>query len=228
MVEEKLGIPVIHVELPGGFAGATLSNENFRGIVINMNGRNANVWVRRMTMAHEFGHFLWDPGARLKRLLVDRYREIETDFETSNDAVEQRANAFAVEFLAPQDAILKIYTTGSNRDEALAQIIQAYGISPTATGYHLSNRLHGAKVDARHIRMEPDGGLMGREELSVSFFKPGIVPISRRGRFAVLVGRAESRHLISTDTAASLLACPPTMIEEALAHIRSLESPGTS
>src|SRR5262249_9410626 len=53
LVEERLGIPVIQGQLGERFAGATIANGVNRGIVVNEHGQNSNVWVRRMTVAHE-------------------------------------------------------------------------------------------------------------------------------------------------------------------------------
>ncbi|HEX3919098.1 MAG TPA: ImmA/IrrE family metallo-endopeptidase [Caulobacteraceae bacterium] len=224
LLEERLGVPVIHVELPTSFAGATIANGEARGIVVNFHGKNEHVWVRRMTMAHELGHFLWDPSERLNRLVVDSYGEIEADFQTRNDPVEQRANAFAVEFLAPREELGDVFLKARNQLEAVETVMQRFGIGRAASVYHLQNLLHGVAIKPGHIAIEPDQSLMGREEISVSLFKPADVPISRRGRFAVLVGRAFNRSLISEDTAGALLGCPPAQTAQALDWIASIDS----
>jgi hypothetical protein len=105
LVEETLGIPVVQQSLANRFAGATLANRADRGIVVNEQGQNSNVWVRRMTIAHELGHLLWDPDSRLNKLKVDQYDELQTDYRTTSmkDPVEIRTNAFSISFLAPPD-----------------------------------------------------------------------------------------------------------------------------
>jgi Zn-dependent peptidase ImmA (M78 family) len=111
LLEEQLKIPVVQQALHERFAGATEANGNSRGIVVNERGHNANVWVRRMTLAHELGHLLWDPDTRLNQLTVDEYAGLEAAYHTGRgraDVVEMRANAFAVALLAPPDGITKI------------------------------------------------------------------------------------------------------------------------
>jgi len=219
LLEDTLGIPVIHVELPVDFAGATIANGDVRGIVINTNGKNHNVWVRRMTMAHELGHLLWDPPQRLKRLVVDRYSEVEADFVKAQDPVEQRANAFAVEFLAPRAAIRSLYLEASNARDGVIAIMEAFDIGRAAATYHIQNELHGATVKTGQIELEPDDALIAREELTVGYFKPDEVPYSRRGKFARLVAKAVREGLITDDTAAAYLRCSQAHIDDALAFI---------
>lgn len=224
LLEEILGIPVVHVELPQAFAGATISNGDARGIVVNTKGANDSVWVRRMTMAHELGHYLWDPPQRLRRLVVDKYRDIEPDFVVTKDPVEQRANAFAVEFLAPRDAIAQLFPSEADPEEGFRKVVTRFGIGRAAMAYHLTNRQVAVPDSVRHLHLEPEDDLKGREELSVGLFKLKSVPISRQGRFAVLVGRAERQGLISKDSAGALLACGPHEVDDALAYIRTLDS----
>ena len=78
LVEERLGIPVIQTRLPETVAGATVmtTDENgdaARGVVLNTVGANSNIWIRRVTLAHELGHLLYDPDDRLERVRVDSY-----------------------------------------------------------------------------------------------------------------------------------------------------------
>ena len=110
LVEHRLGIPIIQVALPTRIAGATISSHGRRGIVLNTAGANSNVWIRRTTMAHELAHILFDPEQQLSNVRVDSYYEVARNAEhgtPSPDRVEQRANAFAVEFLAPREAVKK-------------------------------------------------------------------------------------------------------------------------
>lgn len=74
LCEENLKIPLIQASLSSKIAGVTMSLGigEFRGIVINTNGLNGNVWVRRATIAHEFGHIFFDPDDNLE-ILSRRY-----------------------------------------------------------------------------------------------------------------------------------------------------------
>ena len=221
---EELGIPVIHVELPKDFAGATISSGSIRGIVINTLGKNNNVWVRRMTMAHELGHFLWDPPARLQKLVVDSYSALERDFTKTKDKVEQRANAFAVELLAPEAMISSIYRDAANPTQGIIEIMQHFGVGRAAATYHVQNTI-GEPVRADRINEEPDGALVAREEFVVSYPALDALPISRRGRFVELVVEAVSRNLLSEDTAAAYLSCPKDQLRPVLDFVSNLDTP---
>jgi len=152
------------------------------------------------------------------------YRDIEREFVSTIDPVKQRANAFAVEFLAPRDAIAQLYPSEADPDEGFRKVVARYGIGRAAMIYHLTNRQILPPESVRHLHLEPEDDLKGREELGVGFFKPKSVPVSRQGRFAILVGRAERQGLISRDSAGALLACAPEEVDEALAHVRTLDS----
>src|SRR5262249_7312640 len=120
------------------FAGATIANGKDRGIAINELGMNANVWVRRMTLAHELCHLLWDPDEKLDRLKVDDYEDIDPA-KDKIDPVEIRANSFAVDFLAPREAVRSIYSSLGDAKKAIGEVVHKYGISVTAAKYHVRN-----------------------------------------------------------------------------------------
>ncbi|MEZ4468586.1 MAG: ImmA/IrrE family metallo-endopeptidase [bacterium] len=147
LIEDRLGILVIQDELPAWLAGATVAVGELRGIVVNTVGSNQNVWVRRATMAHELGHLLWDPAERLQSLTFDRHQDLDRP-ERANDVVEQRANAFAIELLAPQAALQGIAAT-----------------SPIGRG---AARHHGA------VRAEPDGSQLPPLERPRSQLRPSL------------------------------------------------------
>jgi Zn-dependent peptidase ImmA (M78 family) len=211
LIEKKLRIPVIQLELNHTFAGATVASGSLRGIAINIFGGNERADVRRMTMAHELAHLLWDPDDRLQKIVVDRYDQIENGaagLSSQLDHVERRANAFAIEFLAPGDAILKQFHSAGGGAGGLSSIVTKFGVSRTAIVRHLTNASHN-QVDASSEKL---GGISlddweARELLAVPLFDPQDVPISRRGRFAYYVLRALEANMISDDTAASLYGC---------------------
>ena len=76
---------------------------------MNLHGDNQNPLVRRATIAHEFAHLLYDPDEYLNKVTVDTYEGLEYNPKIGPDIadsehyhVEQRANAFAISFLAPK------------------------------------------------------------------------------------------------------------------------------
>ncbi len=224
LIETRLRIPVIQLELNSAFAGATVASGARRGIVVNLAGDNKHPLMRRMTMAHELGHLLWDPDYRLQKLAVDRYDQIDRDVTATSyplDHVERRANAFAIEFLAPGNSIINEFNEAGGGAVGLEKAITRFGVSKTAIVRHLANASHNL-LDVSNERL-PDISLAdwdGRESLAVPLFSPQDVPVSRRGRFAYYVLAAFEAHLISNDTAASLYGCDVNKLDAAIQSTR--------
>src|SRR5260221_1047360 len=226
LVEVQLGIPVIQLNLYNDLAGATVASRARRGIVVNLQGENSDPLVRRMTVAHELGHFLWGPDSRLETVRVDRYSDITRNVVRGGrhlERVETRANAFAIEFLAPSDSIRKLFEQSGGGVNGLANVIRTYGISRTAATMHLYNVIrHNIGVDQQPLDMtELSGEWEGAETLVVPLFSPQSVPVSRRGRFAGYVVQALDKGLISRDTAASLFGCDQTELDKAVQSTRN-------
>jgi len=212
LVEKQLGVPVIQAELNPRFAGATIANGNARGIVLNLRGFNENVWVRRNTLAHELCHLLYDPGQRLAKLLVDEFETIETDpFNLSKvrDVVEIRANAFAAEFLAPQEAVKDVFMGYASHGEGLAAVMEMYGISFSSAKWQVANalRISPSNIDASGVNISPSAEWAAGENFTADYFPIEAAPICRRGRFAYELVKAVDNGLITSDTAAASLGC---------------------
>jgi Zn-dependent peptidase ImmA (M78 family) len=225
LIETRLRVPVIQLEIHSDFAGATIATGARRGIAINLNGDNSNPLVRRMTMAHELGHLLWDPDQSLEKLCVDRYDDIGADNHVLNN-VERRANAFAIEFLAPRDAIRNEFQSSGADAAGLERVIRKFGVGRTAITYHLANATHNA-IDVSQVRL-PFLSFQeweAVESLAVPVFAPNDVPVSRRGRFAYYVYKAFIAGLISDDTAASLYGCNVTELNAALESTKNYVAP---
>jgi Zn-dependent peptidase ImmA (M78 family) len=226
LVEVRLGIPVIQLDLFNDLAGATVSSRGRRGIVVNLQGENSDPLVRRMTVAHELGHFLWDPDYRLERVTVDKYVDLTRNVIRGGKplhTVERRANAFAIEFLAPRDAIRKLFEQVGRGARGLSAVMRTYGISRTAATMHLQNVIQEAIwADQERLDInEISGEWEGAETLAVPLFLPKSVPNSRRGRFAGYIVQALDKGLISRDTAASLFGCEPTELDRAVQSSRN-------
>ena len=124
LVEDRLHIPLIQDSLPRNIAGATVQSGDARGIVINTAGSLFNTWSSRLTIAHELGHLLWDPDDRLDSLIVDTNDRLDEPPWEASTYVEQRANAFAIEFLAPRAAIDKRFRY---KDDSSCRHLRFYG-----------------------------------------------------------------------------------------------------
>lgn len=220
LCEHTLGIPLIQSKLSNKIAGATLAvGENQRGIVININGQNENVWIRRSTIAHELGHIFYDPDEKLSSLNVDTYDSIQNynTHSKSKDFVEQRANAFAAEFLAPREGIVELYKKGYE----LSQIMEHFGISHTLARHQLKNSTL-SKDDSQSINPEATEIWVIAEENTVTFFPVSEVLEERRGHFAKIIVDAEKEGFISEDTAALYFGISPNIYKLNKSDIESI------
>src|SRR5262249_24422018 len=185
---------LIQLSLPSQFAGATVAVGGVRGIALNIEGQNENVWARRSTMAHELGHLLWDPDQRLRSLLVDTYRDLEEHppQRTGIDPVEARANAFALELLAPRQYALEIFKSHGDKRSGVRAVMEYFGVSFTSAKFQLWNALDRQDSLESFVvdDVEPTDEWKGRESFTIDYFRPSSVPQSRRGHFAFLVTEA--------------------------------------
>lgn len=227
LVEGRLGLPVIQVRLPLAIAGATVSAHDRRGIVINTAGPNTNVWVRRATLAHEIGHILFDPEDRLSPVRVDPYEQLDRNAEGGQfpDEVEQRANAFAIELLAPREAVKRLAPDVASVSAAqVASVMSAFGIGRAAARYHVENAWWRQAVvpPESAISAQPTDEQRAAENFALDYFPIDNVPDQRRGRFAVLTAEAVDAGLITPDTAAQYLRCTEASVVGALGALLEL------
>lgn len=222
LLEERLGLPVIHAELGESIAGVTLEAGSRRAIVINLSGQNRHVFVRRATLAHELGHLLYDPPRSLSDLRVDAYADLDTPAERLPDPVEQRANAFAIEFLAPQRAAVDLFR--STHDDPLGEVMYRFGVSFTAARYQIWNGIERtvSLEDLRTQRRTFPAEWEGPEKYTIDFHPiPGLKP-TRAGRFSAIVARAAGKGLISWDTAGEWLEASAEQVRHAVPQLREL------
>ena len=228
LVEKRLGIPVIQASMNPQIAGATVTNTDaqgneVRGVLLNISGDNDNVWVRRATLAHELGHLLYDPEQELKKVRVDSYSASQSDPQTlQSDYVEQRANAFAIAFLAPVEAVAEM-TAPPIKQEDVDNVMSTFGISHTAARYHIGN-CHYRQYDV------PEGSSLAipsdeqraAENFSVDYFPLEETADQRRGKFSGLVAATFEEALISEDTAAEYLQCERHLVSHHSQTLRDL------
>lgn len=229
LVEERLNIPVVQARLNESIAGATIETqgsrgEKVRGFILNTVGENTNVWVRRATLAHELGHLLYDPSQELNRLRVDSYDAIQAASEVSRDGdfVEQRANAFAIAFLAPLDSVRE-RTPPPIEAAAIREVMETFGISYTAARYHVSNVHHRQyAMPGQGQSVNPSEDWLAREDFTLDYFPIASTPPQRRGRFAGLVAEGYREGLLSSQTAALYLGCGEREFLDSADYIKSL------
>lgn len=216
---EKLGLVVVQAELGEWIAGATVEvSTDIRAIVLNVSGGNHDVFVRRATMAHEIEHLLYDPAQQLNRLRVDEFEALERPASEVHDRVEQRANAFSVELLAPQATAVDLFHSAG-----LEAVIERFGLSFTAARYQVWNGLERDRpleaLTAR--RKRPSEYWIGAEQYTIDYH-PLKSSIARCGRFSGVVVRAASEGIISWDTAAEYLQTNTSEVRAATALMQDL------
>ena len=228
LVEDRLGIPIVQVGFGQKIAGATVvtvneDGEEARGVILNTAGDNENVWVRRATLAHELGHLLYDPNEQLQTVRVDPYEQSQADPQEDNiDFVEQRANAFAIAFLAPLDEVRRLAPIPFSR-ESIVNVMHRFGISQTAAKYHVCNAHYRQnEVPPSLLDEEPSDEMKAAENFTTDFFPLEKTPEQRRGRFAGLVVQAVDEGCISEHTAALYLKCSVSAFEAKLDSLREL------
>ena len=221
LVEEELQIPLIQDELSPKIAGATVQSGDDRGIVINIKGKNFNTWSGRLTIAHELGHLLWDPDQKLETVIVDQHERLSEAPWSTNNPVEQRANAFAIEFLAPQSAIRDRFSEYTHPPDDIYDYMVEFGVSFTAARYHVWNANHRIweleEIASRAVKASEDWD--GRERFLTTYLPSQELEaagfgMNRRGRFLSYVVDAKRDRLISEDTAALFLGIDRSMLHE--------------
>jgi len=227
LAEDRLGIPVVQTELGSSIAGVTVEFGQDRAIVLNLSGKNRDVFVRRATVAHELGHLLFDPAPRLETLRVDEYSDLERGAHEVRDPVEQRANAFGIEFLAPRAAVADYYRMAPD-GEGVWAVMDHFGVSYTAARYQIRNGLDQQLPLERLVisgNRTPDVSWEGREGYTAIYHPIHAVRPSRAGRFSGVVVRAAEESVISWDTAASMLESEASEVERAASAIKDLFPP---
>ncbi len=224
LVEDRLGILIIQVELPPSIAGATIASSGRRGIVLNTKGANTNVWIRRTTLAHELAHILFDPEERLSKVRVDSYEQVGRDTEDNaqaQDDVERRANAFAVEFLAPREAVRELTDVTLVSSEAIGHVMSKFGIGRAAARFHVGNAWY-RQVELPPeltIRAVPTDEQRAAEDFTQDYFPIRSTPRQRRGRFSLVVAEAVDGGLITADTATQYLTCNENELSDAMPYL---------
>lgn len=96
------------------------------------NGRIGYVPARRATLAHEFGHILFDSGERhLDGMPTDRGHDLET-----------RANNFSPNFIAPPSLVREdVEAAGANGSPGavVLRVAQTWGMSLSGAAHHAAN-----------------------------------------------------------------------------------------
>lgn len=128
-------------------------------VVINTShGRTRNPLLRRAILAHELCHQLHDVGtdARLLRATFDGY----------NDGIEERAQAFGAELLAPNSGVKEL-GPGLGDVALVERIAREYGVSCESAWWRAKNAgrvPHDVKLQSRILRKLANTSIDGFDE----------------------------------------------------------------
>ncbi|WP_370585523.1 helix-turn-helix domain-containing protein [Nocardia sp. XZ_19_231] len=129
LIEDVFGVDVAVAALGSGFDGLAVSSTEVRLILL----ATAHVPARqRFTLAHELCHLLAgdDQGLHLDNDVFDKSQRKEPS--------EQRANAFAAEFLMPQD-LLRTHIDGGLTTESFAALACELMVTPSTLALRLQS-----------------------------------------------------------------------------------------
>ncbi len=205
-----------------GPAGVTFASaQTHPTIVLNLEGKNRSPAVRRFSLAHELAHLFID-RPRLKPLAILSGYQTESAL-----AIEQRANAFAVRLLCPEN---ELESLGVDALEAAKTLIEKYGMHYAAARLYLKNA-RGITTLPERI---PEALLMSsldhkweeaEEPHGLSGFPLKRVPPERRTYVAAAAAQAYSQGLISRGRFAEALRVPPTEEVEQVLDFFTLAPP---
>ncbi|WP_408605331.1 ImmA/IrrE family metallo-endopeptidase [Leptospira alstonii] len=172
-LEREAELVIFFLELPSEVSGAYFFEENFGGfILVNKNHPEER---RRMTICHEYGHYLADR----------RWTSVDTDEIYKKVEAESFASLFAIEFLLPSDGIAEFFqrtrqANGKFTSLNIMELSNYYGASFQATAERLEslNFLPGGTYD--RIRIGKVSPQKMKEELGFSDLPSHDATLSRK------------------------------------------------
>lgn len=231
LAEEDLGVLIIHSNLRSSDVAACSFSSERTGpvVVVNRAGENARPWRWRFTVAHEICHVLFDELSQTDLGAITGYSDHEE--ETSSDAVEQRANSFAITLLAPKDGVLDHLRRmeATALPEQVRGLMVEWGINFKAARYRLQHVGWAPKSELHSLAgvetKEPEEWRTAEADLLDTFFPCPSVPEDRRGAFARRVVHAYSSELISRNRLVSLLeAAPDDPLDQLVELVNELDA----
>lgn len=146
----NLNVSVFYVapdDLTAQIDGASVATPR-EAILVNLVGGPSCWWRTRMTLAHELCHLLLDHQSRGHDIAIisptaDRTVRARWRFFEGFDRVEQRANAFAAHFLAPEAGVRQVVgDTDPTSEGAITGVCQRFGVGRTTATWRLDHTFH--------------------------------------------------------------------------------------
>lgn len=205
---ERLGIVVVETWLPQGISALCLADEaHGPTIILNLAGYNESAFVRRFTLAHEVCHILFDRHGLEPLQTFDSYAEA-----SDKSSVEQRADAFSVQLLAPEEPFRvhwkQLDKLGFPPEITLRKLMERFGVGFQAMrsrAVHLGLLSEEASYALSTVDTTPPGVFVSAEEdpTAKELFTP--IRRERRGALLRLTLEALGKGIIGTSKALELL-----------------------
>jgi Zn-dependent peptidase ImmA (M78 family)/transcriptional regulator with XRE-family HTH domain len=205
-IESKLGIDVLIEEHDPSSLGAAITDHEFPLILVNA-AQPSNRAL--FTLAHELGHILADDRTNL---LVHRSL-------SGTDDRERVANAFAAEFLLPEDEVKQYLKDWGGYAESLGKMMITFGVSWESLVYRLHNlRIIDAESRGRLLKIGFAGLLREVDDPGLLEKMVALRNLAKRRSPGLLEKRLWDGYqngIVSIRPLAGLLGIDP---EELLAH----------
>ena len=212
LVGQQLGIPIVQAELAAGVAGATMSHTDgsgteVRGVVMNSVGQNEDPWVCRVNLARGLGYLLFDPAGQTSKVHMVGHL-LESGGTGTGNVVEEKADAFALAFLAPMEAV-RFYAPLPLESRHVNDVMRRFGMSELAARRRIISCYSGEVESVPQARpgVMASKGQAESERLTLNVGIPCVTKESRGGQFSNIVMGSYSKALISEHTAALYLGC---------------------
>ncbi|MCA9707953.1 MAG: ImmA/IrrE family metallo-endopeptidase [Myxococcales bacterium] len=215
-------VVVLHANLGSRGPAGLAFVDGLRGptIVLNLEGKNSNACVRRVSLAHELCHINVDWNRQEPLVTISGYLDDST-FE-----VEQRANAFAIRLLCPESVLAGLELDDRN---ALLQRLAVYGLPYAALRLYLKNQLNedmGRNPSAKDLAILDYGRWMTAEtDADLEHFPIAEVPPERRTEIARTAAEAFCRGLLTRSSFATYLGVSPLCEVERVVDHYGLDMP---
>lgn len=164
-IEQWFRVDVIGFPLGDGeetISGMCVTTPGFRAALVN-----TSKWLthQRFTLAHELAHILFDDPRD------ERHIDTVENMFDKTDPQEVRANAFAAEFLVPEDALSTwVETSGGLTESVFAHLLFTYRVSVPTLAFRLHNTdLIDAR--ARDDLLELSPGALARKHNQMSVYR---------------------------------------------------------
>lgn len=183
-------------------------------ILVNLVGGRESWWRTRVSLAHELCHVVFDARARSQPYLLTPEGELEARNRWALverfRSIEQRANAFAVHFLAPSDGLRRVVgRAAADAEEAINEVCTTFGIGRMVAIRRLGHEYE--LSEPIQERMLARGGTVAHASEHAD---AAIVPGLRTGRLQRLVCEALQTGKIDAVEAHSILNIPMTQVIE--------------